>query len=100
MQICLFGDPNNLFLTGCDLEVCFDDTWAIDVTSDDPVWMELTDLSSGGSGGLPEARFTVAGGVYPGSDWLWLSMGETISGRRLSDTWTLQLNLTDDSISG
>ena len=40
----------------------------------------------------PEARFTTAGGVFPGQNLLWLSMGETSNGRKLSDTWILRVN--------
>lgn len=45
---------------------------------------------------MPEARYTVAGGVYPGSEQLWLSMGVNQVGKKLSDTWVLEINATED----
>lgn len=50
-------------------------------------------------GPIPDARFTVAGGIYQGTSHLWMSMGETVLGRKLSDTWVLELN-TNGDISG
>ena len=47
----------------------------------------------------PEARFSTAGGIYPGRNELWLSMGETNSGRKLSDTWILRVNVAMDGSS-
>ena len=61
-------------------------------------WMILIN-SSNYSEPIPTARFTRAGGVYPGEEQLWISMGESESGRKLSDTWILEVNLTD-GISG
>lgn len=85
---------------GCDRDICFSDAWAMDLSADTPEWSILIDPSSNSSGPIPEARFTVAGGVYPGSDQLWLCMGETKAGLKLSDTWILQISNTDEGISG
>ena len=49
---------------------------------------------------VPQARFTVAGGIYPGTNELWLSMGETVAGRKLSDTWVMEININGSQISG
>ncbi len=49
---------------------------------------------------VPRGRFTGAGGIYPGTSHLWLSMGETTSGRKLSDTWVLDVNVTENNIAG
>lgn len=69
-----------------------------------PQWFNLIQPAAGSNTSddvpIPEARLTAAGGVYPGSNQLWLSMGEGQSGRKLSDTWVLQVNNTDDSIAG
>lgn len=82
--------------TGCDFEECFSDAWYLDTSAVTPQWKLLINSTEG----VPEARFTVAGGVYPGSDQLWLSMGETAFRRKLSDTWILQINSTDGGITG
>ncbi len=69
------------------------------MSASNPEWTQLID-STNTSLPFPEARFTVAGGVYPGSDQLWISMGDNISGRKLSDTWILQVNTSGSSLSG
>ena len=55
-------------------------------------WMILINSSSLANQ-LPEARFTTAGGVYPGRNELWMSMGETTTGKKLSDTWVLRFSV-------
>ena len=85
--------------TGCDFNTCFSDTWALDLTAVNPEWFQLLDTSNT-SDPYPDARFTVAGGVYPGSSQLWLSMGEGLAGRKLSDTWILQINDTEEELTG
>ena len=79
--------------TGCDQRQCFSDTWALNLDTGE--WILLINTSAV-TFPYPEARFTTAGGIYPGQNELWLSMGETSNGRRLSDTWILRLNLTMD----
>lgn len=88
-----------LISSGCDFDTCFSDTWAMDLSAALPQWFLLVN-STISPLPIPEARFTAAGGVYPGSDQLWLSMGESISGRKLSDTWVLQINETEGSLTG
>ncbi len=63
--------------------------------------MLVSVASNSSSDPIPEARYSRAGGVYPGQDQFWLSMGQTDYGKKLSDTWILQLNFTDlDDIRG
>lgn len=81
------------------MDTCFNDAWAIDLSQASPQWFQLIDPSNY-SGPIPEARFSTAGGVFPGEDQLWLSMGEGVSGRKLSDTWVLQISSVEDSIAG
>ena len=71
----------------------------MDLSLDTPDWFLLVN-STGYPDPLPRARLTVAGGVFPGADQFWLSMGEEASGRKLSDTWVLEINRTDDGIAG
>lgn len=44
------------------------------------------------TGAKPSARSLAAGGVYPGSDKLWVSMGSDAGGKKLSDTWVFNAN--------
>ena len=77
---------------GCNLDTCFADTWAFNIATQE--WTQLIN-SNNHSGPIPSARRYTAGGVYPGQNELWLSMGESPSGRKLSDTWVLRVNTTD-----
>lgn len=87
---------------GCDFNTCFSDTWALNLVENSPEWQLLLDpenRTENETEPFPEGRFTTAGGVYPGESELWLSMGNSNSGRRLSDTWVFELNFTN-GISG
>jgi len=76
---------------GCGESECFSDTWAYSFLGNQ--W-ERVNISSGET--PPQARLNAAGGVYPGSNLLWLSMGRSgQEGRQLSDTWVLNVSITD-----
>ncbi len=61
-----------------------DSTWYFNFATEE--WSELNV-----TGDTPRARSEAAGGVYPGSGLLWLSMGQGSGGRKLSDTWVLNI---------
>ena len=45
---------------------------------------------------FPSARRNTAGGIYPGTTLLWLSMGVSEDGRRrFSDTWVLNISIAN-----
>ena len=67
----------------------------MNLSDSSPDWVLLSKIS----GPTPEARSTEAGGIFPGSNQLWISMGESVVGRKFSDTWVLELE-TADGISG
>ena len=76
---------------GCGESECFSDTWAYSFVENQ--WQRVN-ISSGET--PPQARLNAAGGVYPGSNLLWLSMGRSgQEGRQLSDTWVLNISITD-----
>ena len=62
----------------------YDDTWYFDFTTEQ--WNQLENVTN-----APRARYSAAGGVYPGSGVLWMSMGWGEGKRRLSDTWILNI---------
>jgi len=84
--------------SGCNLTTCFADTWALDLDTRSQ-WVELINAPQAVLP-LPKARFTVAGGIYPGTQQLWLSMGEDVTGRKLSDTWILEVDIEGSQLSG
>lgn len=71
----------------------YDDTWALDMES--RTWWNVNTTDSGG---VPEARFDAAGGVY--GNLLWLSMGRNKDRRTLSDTWILNISISDEGPVG
>ena len=85
--------PHTRTHTGCDQTQCFSDTWALNLDTNE--WLLLVNTSSV-TFPYPQARFTTAGGIYPGQNTLWLSMGETSSGRKLSDTWIFRVSFAMD----
>ncbi len=82
---------------GCNNEECFSDTWALDSATD--TWSLLVNSTTQTA---PRARFTSAGGVYPGGSDLWLSMGQNIASlsRKFSDTWVLRVNTSAAQLTG
>lgn len=66
----------------------YDDTWALNMET-----MEWWNVNTTHSRDVPEARFDAAGGVF--GNLLWLSMGRNEDKRTLSDTWILNINITD-----
>lgn len=66
----------------------YDDTWALDVEN-----LEWWRVNTNQSMDVPEARFDAAGGVF--GNQLWLSMGRSKNKRTLSDTWILNVSISD-----
>ena len=92
-NVCTHTHTHTHTHTGCDQSECLSDTWAFNFDTNQ--WLMIVNTSALTSP-YPQARFTTAGGVYPGQNELWLSMGETNGGRKLSDTWILRLNIVMD----
>ena len=67
----------------------FDETWALDMAGLEWYFVNTTNSSDG-----PEGRIDAAGGVW--GTRLWLSMGRTKNKRILSDTWVLNVTMSDD----
>ena len=84
-----------MYTTGCGDETCYADTWAFDTNN--AIWSLLVNASSQS---VPRGRTTSAGGIYPGQNELWLSMGENTFGRKFSDTWVLNVNTSGPELSG
>ena len=79
----------------------FDDTWVFDFTTEEWTEMNFTSRMS-----VPESRYYSAGrGVVEREEeegegdgdtmTIWMSMGVNQVGRKLSDTWTLTVNITE-----
>ena len=87
-----------LYAIGKGSNGVFDDTWVFDFTSE-----EWTELNTTVGSMTPESRYSaVGGGVYDNDDdiiddtgMLWISMGINDAQRKLSDTWTLIINMSD-----
>ena len=81
-------------IPGRDASAVLSDMWWFDLANE--LWHPATDFVNV-TGPVPSARFMAAGGVYPGSDVLWLSMGQDASGRKLSDSWTFNASSGEDT---
>lgn len=75
------------FLSGHGSDGYLDSTWYFDFAME--TWSEM---SINTTEDTPRVRLEAAGGVYPGSDLLWLSMGQGDGDRKLSDTWVLNIS--------
>ena len=98
-----------IFTAGKGSKDYYDDTWVFDFNSE-----EWTQMNFTGGANIPEARyFAAGGGVYSDDDggvdnivldeeeeesegevMVWMSMGVNKVQRKLSDTWTLNINLS------
>ena len=68
----------------------FDDTWALDMATQEWAYVNTTHSAE-----TPEGRFDAAGGVW--GNLLWLNMGRNKNGRTLSDTWILNISMSDEN---
>lgn len=67
----------------------FEETWALDMAI--PEWFFVNTTNSSD---MPEGRIDAAGGVW--GTQLWLSMGRNKDKRILSDTWILNVSMSED----